>query len=117
MIDLDAFVVLKKLSVNNIQIEPKRVKADYSVETFSGRTDSYALIYSYNTSFFHRNNAADINLASMMLAQVALNYGLFFETIEFDGLYDSNGNPLDDRYSSVEFRIGVTILLNPKKQF
>ncbi len=41
-----------------------------------------------NTAYFNRKNAADINLASMMLAQVALNYGLFFETIEFDGLYD-----------------------------
>src|SRR5660398_69706 len=36
----------------------------------------------------NKQNPADINLASMMLAQVALNYGLFFETIEFDGLFD-----------------------------
>ena len=88
MISLDSFVVLKKLSVKNIQIEPKRVKAEYWVERFSGETDSYELIYSYQEPYFNKKDAADINLASMMLAQVALNYGLFFETIEFDGLYD-----------------------------
>ena len=88
MISLDSFVVLKKLSVKNIQVEPKRVKAEYRVERFSGETDSYELIYSYQEPYFNKKSAEDINLASMMLAQVALNYGLFFETIEFDGLYD-----------------------------
>lgn len=85
---LDDFVVLKKLSVKNIQVDPRQVKARYCVETFSGETQSYELIYSYEHAYFNRKNFEDVNLASMMLAQVALNYGLFFETIEFDGLYD-----------------------------
>lgn len=85
---LDSFIVLKRLSVKNIHIEPKRVKAEYCVEHFSGQTASYELVYSYDTAYFNRKNAEDINLASMMLAQVALNYGLFFETVEFDGLFD-----------------------------
>jgi len=88
MILQDTFIVLKKLSVKNIHIEPRKVKAEYCVENFSGETDSYELIYSYDNAYFNRKNPEDINLASMMLAQVALNYGLFFETIEFDGLYD-----------------------------
>ena len=88
MISLDSFVVLKKLSVRNIEIAPKQVKAEYCVERFTGETDAYELIYSYEHPYFNGKNAADVNLASMMLAQVALNYGLFFETIEFDGLYD-----------------------------
>jgi len=88
MITLDAFVVLKTLRVKNIRVEPKRVKAAYCVEHFSGQTDTYELIYSYENRCFSRENAADVNLASMMLVQVALNYGLFCETIEFDGLYD-----------------------------
>ena len=88
MITLESFVVLRKLSVKNIRVEPKRVKADYCVERFSGQTDSYELVYSYEKPYFARNNAEDINLASMMLAQVALNYGLFCETIAFDGLYE-----------------------------
>ena len=88
MIGLDSFIVLKKLSVKNIHIEPKRVKAEYCVEHFSGQTVAYEFVYSYDKAYFNRKDAEDINLASMMLAQVALNYGLFFETIEFDGLFD-----------------------------
>lgn len=88
MITLESFRVLKKLSVRNIHIEKKKVKAAYCVEKFSGETNSFELIYSYENPYFSKKNPVDINLASMMLAQVALNYGLFFETIEFDGLYD-----------------------------
>lgn len=88
MISLESFVVLKKLCIKQIEVVPRKVKALYCVESFEGETDSYELIYSYEKPYFDKNNAADVNLASMMLAQVALNYGLFFETIEFDGLYD-----------------------------
>ena len=88
MISLDSFVVQKKLSVTNIEVQPKKVKALYVVERFSGETDSYELIYSYDSPYFNKKNGTDVNLASMMLVQVALNYGLFFQTIELDGLYD-----------------------------
>ncbi len=89
MITLESFKVLRKLSVDSLHIEPKKVKARYCIETFSGETNAFELIYSYEHPYFNKKNAADVNLASMMLAQVALNYGLFFETIEFDGLFDS----------------------------
>lgn len=88
MITIESFVVLKKLSVRNIQIEKRKIKAEYCVEKPSGVSESFELIYSYESSYFNKRNGHDVNLASMMLAQVALNYGLFFETIEFDGLYD-----------------------------
>jgi len=88
MITLDSFKVLKKLSVKNIHIEPKKVKATYHVEKYTGETVFFELIYSYEYAYFNKTNPQDVNLASMMLAQVALNYGLFFEIIEFDGLYD-----------------------------
>lgn len=88
MISLDSFVVLKRLSVTDIEIQPKKVKARYQIECFSGETDSYDLIYSYDSAYFDKKSGVDVNLASMMLAQVALNYGLFFRTIQFDGLYD-----------------------------
>ncbi len=89
MTALDSFVVLKKLSVNKIYIEPRKVKADYCIEKFTGEKESMELIYSYEQAYFDKKNPVDVNLASMMLAQVALNYGLFFETVELDGLYDS----------------------------
>ena len=88
MIQLESFKVLRKLSVDQLHIEPKKVKARYCVETFSGETSSFELIYSYEHNYFSKTHPPDVNLASMMLAQVAFNYGLFFETIEFDGLFD-----------------------------
>lgn len=88
MITLESFIVIKKLSVNNIRVEPKHVKASYVVEKFSGEIDTYDLTYSYEKSYFNNKNYDDANLASMMLAQVALNYGIFCEVIEFDGLFD-----------------------------
>jgi len=88
MITLESFRVHKKLSVKNIRIESKKVKADYCIEKSPGETDSIELIYTYEKPYFSNKNSNDVNLASMMLAQVALNYGLFFETVEFDGLYD-----------------------------
>ena len=88
MTDLDKFVVLKRLTIGPVTVTPLQVKAPYHVETFDGRQDSYDLIYSYDSPCFNRKEAGDINLASMMLAQAALNYGLFFQTIEFDGLFD-----------------------------
>ncbi len=88
MIRLNSFKVLRKLSVKNIHIESRKVKASYCVETFTGETSSFELIYSYENPYFDKNNPADVNLVSMMLAQPALNYGLFFENIEFEGLFD-----------------------------
>ena len=88
MITLNSFRMLKKLSVKHLRVEPKKVKASYIVEKISGETTSYDLIYSYEKAYFNKKSYEDINLASMMLAQVALNYGLFCETISFDGIYD-----------------------------
>lgn len=88
MSTLDSFVVINKLSIKNIRIEPKKVKADYNIEKPSGDCASYEFVYSYETPYFNKSMYQDVNLASMMLAQVALNYGLFCETIEFEGIFD-----------------------------
>lgn len=88
MINLRSFKVLKKLSVRNIHIESRKVKAEYCIETESGKVFTNELIYSYDHPYFNKKDPEDVNLASMMLVQVAINYGLFFEKIEFDGLFD-----------------------------
>lgn len=88
MTSIRSLVVFPKLSVHHITVEPKRVKAVYTLDKEDGSQVSNELIYSYDQVYFDRKNAEDVNLASMMLAQVALNYGLFFETIQFDGLFD-----------------------------
>ncbi|MGB5379102.1 MAG: hypothetical protein WBN26_14035, partial [Muriicola sp.] len=88
MVQISALVVFKKLLIHELVIEPKRVKATYVVIKKDGSEVNNQLIYSYNSSYFDTNNPKDVNLASMMVAQLALNYGLFFEEIVFDGLFD-----------------------------
>lgn len=86
--DIRSLVVFPLLKVHNINVEPKRVKAVYTIVKNDGSEEKNELIYSYDNTYFDRKNPNDVNLASMMVTQVALNYGLFFENIEFDGLFD-----------------------------
>ena len=90
MTSIRSLVVFSKLSVHNISIEPKRVKAVYTVSKRDGTSVANELIYSYDSDYFDKKRPEDVNLASMMMAQVALNYGLFFESMEFDGFYDDH---------------------------
>ena len=89
-------VVFKALRVHQLRVEPKRVKAVYSLCHFDGRQVQNELIYSYDSPYFNPREGVDINLASMMAAQLAINYGLFCERIVFDGLFDA----VDQRFIS-----------------
>lgn len=89
MIQLKDFVVLKSLRVHQVEIKPKRVSAVYEVIHPDGSKASNVLFYTYNHSIFNKKNTKDLNLASMMLAQVAFNYGLFCEELIFEGHYDN----------------------------
>ncbi len=89
MNDIRALVVFNELKVHQVIIESKRVKATYTLVKNDGETVSNELIYSYKETYFDKSCAEDANMASMMVAQVALNYGLFFKSITFDGLFDA----------------------------
>lgn len=91
---LEDFLVLRKLSVGQLKVEGRQVKAVYTVEDLDGQRESTELIYSYDKKRFDPADLHDVNLASMMVAQVALNYGLFAESIELDGVFD----PVDRRF-------------------
>lgn len=88
MIQLEDFVVLKSLRVCQLEIKPKRVSAVYELVHHDGRVVTNTLFYTYNTALFNKKALADQNLASMMVAQVAMNYGLFCERLLFEGVYD-----------------------------
>ncbi|MDX1666911.1 MAG: creatininase family protein [Saprospiraceae bacterium] len=83
-----SLAVLKRLKITDISVEPKRVRATYRITTRSGEITENELIYSYEERLFDPGQPSSINLASIMLAQVAINYGLFFEELVFDGLFD-----------------------------
>ncbi|MFC2089525.1 hypothetical protein ACFLT1_02020 [Bacteroidota bacterium] len=116
MITLRDFIVHKKLTIGNIKVEAKKVSAEYCIHRFDAKILSYEFSYVYENNHFDPESYSDVNLACMMLAQVALNYGLFFEEIEFDGLFDA----ADERFiremtenTSVEILINKLLTENP----
>lgn len=112
MTTLRQFVILKKLKVHNLLIETKRVRADYTVYRQDGSSESNQLIYRYDKPFFLSDRPADRNLASMMMVQVALNYGLFCEEIEFEGDFDEvDRRFLEDMLENTSREIYVNKLL------
>jgi hypothetical protein len=89
MITKNDLIVFEHLKVHNINIEPSRVKANYSLLRKDGQEVTTEFIYTYDSHVFNNKEYDDVNLASMMLVQVAMNYGLFCKEIIFDGLFDS----------------------------
>ena len=88
-IKVSDFIVFDYLKVHEIVVEPKRMKATYTLGKTNGETVSNTLIYAYTEKVFNPQNWEDRNLASTMAAQVALNYGLFCQEIIFEGAYDN----------------------------
>ena len=79
--------VISRLEIGPIRLERKRLLAPYKVVR-GNKTDSINLIYKFEEDVFEPDDPASINLAEMVAAQVALNYGLFCKKIVFHGSYD-----------------------------
>ena len=90
---LAALQVIDRLAIGPVRLETKRLVAPYRLQT-GGRSDSVDLIYSFEEPVFDPQDPGALNLAAMMAAQVALNYGLFCREIVFHGPYDA----LDRRF-------------------
>lgn len=80
-------LVIDHLTVGPVKIESTRLLMPYTVVQ-NGKKDVNELIYKYEETVFDPKSSADQNLASMIGAQLALNYGLFCRKITFDGLFD-----------------------------
>ena len=79
--------IFERLEVGPIKLEPRRMIAPYRL-FWDGKEDQTELIYSYEQSVFDPAEPESQNLAGMIAAQVAINYGLFTESIVFHGVYD-----------------------------
>ena len=90
---LAALQVIDRLAIGPVRLETKRLVAPYRLQT-GERSDSVDLIYSFEEPVFDPQDPGALNLAAMMAAQVALNYGLFCREIVFHGPYDA----LDRRF-------------------
>ena len=83
MIALKEFAVFQSLRVHNLEVKPKSVSATYEIIHKDGTVVNNTFFYTYNDSIFSKKNEEDLNLASMMLSQVAINHGLFCEELIF----------------------------------
>ena len=88
MIALKEFAVFQSLRVHNLEVKPKSVSVTYEITHKDGTVVNNTFFYTYNDSIFSKKNEEDLNLASMMLSQVAMNYGLFCEELIFEGYFD-----------------------------
>ena len=84
---LSQLKVIDRLEIGPVRVEPTRLVAPYTVIR-NGKSDSIDLIYRYEEPVFDPADPGAQNLADMIAAQVALNYGLFCEEIVFRGSYD-----------------------------
>ncbi|MEZ4388519.1 MAG: creatininase family protein [Candidatus Krumholzibacteriia bacterium] len=81
--------VWTRLVVGPATVEKRRISAPYTVERAEG-SDSVTLSYSWDEDVFDPADPHARNLAALILAQVALNYGLFCGELVLHG-------PLDER--------------------
>jgi len=84
---LAALTVFDRLEIGPVKVEPKRLTAPYRLY-WDGKAESTELIYSYEEKVFDPFEPESQNLAEMIAAQAALNYGLFCGTLVFHGRYD-----------------------------
>jgi len=85
--------VFDRLEVGPVKLEPRRLIAPYRLH-YNGKVEQTELVYTYEESVFDPAEPESQNLAAMIAAQVALNYGLFCDVIEFHGPYDD----IDQRF-------------------
>jgi len=86
---LEKLKVIERLDVGPVRLEQRRLRTPYRL-TQDGHTDSTELIYRFEEEVFALDDPASLNLAGMMSAQVALNYGLFCDEIVFHGIFDQH---------------------------
>jgi creatinine amidohydrolase/Fe(II)-dependent formamide hydrolase-like protein len=87
MTTIDSLVVIDRLEVGPVRLEKRRLVAPYRV-VVGDREEATDLIYRYGEDVFDPDDPASVNLASVVAAQVALNYGLFCREIVFFGPFD-----------------------------
>jgi mycofactocin system creatininase family protein len=91
--DLESLLVVDRLDVGPVKVERQRLVAPYTVHHGSA-SESTELIYRYEEEVFDPKDESSVNLASVIAAQVALNYGLFCREIVFRGPYDRHDRSL-----------------------
>ncbi|MBN1224045.1 MAG: hypothetical protein JXB23_12430 [Candidatus Aminicenantes bacterium] len=85
---LRSLQVLEKLEVGPVQVKRRQIQSPYTVTQKSG-ISAFNLTYHFEEDVLDPSDPISVNLASMIMAQVAINYGLFFEEIVFHDTLDA----------------------------
>ncbi len=110
---LAKLAAIDRLEVGPPRIEPRSLSVAYRVFR-RGRSEEAELSYRYEEDAFDPEEPGTWNLASMMGAQVALNYGLFCREIRFFGAFDElDRRFLADMAENTSREIYVKKLLEP----
>ncbi|MEZ5081929.1 MAG: creatininase family protein [Bacteroidales bacterium] len=105
--------VIDELVVGPVELLPNKLSMPYTVVIGSERS-TYNLEYKYEEDVFEANDGGHQNLASLVGAQVALNYGLFCKKIRFIGLFDNTDKRfIADMMENTSREIYVVKLLHP----
>jgi len=105
--------VAERLEVGPVHLEPNRLVAPYTLvrKRKVARTE---LIYRYEEEVFDAADPGAQDLARMMAAQIALNYGLFCDEIVFHGDYDAADRDfLEKMIENTSREIAVKKFLQP----
>ena len=94
--DLNDLKVISKLEVGPVKLNTRRLVAPYKIIQ-NNNEDSIEHIFCYEEDVFDPTEPETLNLASLIAAQVAINYGLFCDEISFIGSYDKS-----DRHFIIE---------------
>ncbi|MBN2431195.1 MAG: creatininase family protein [Acidobacteria bacterium] len=105
--------IFERLEVGPVRVEPRRLIAPYTLAGPGGE-DRIELIYRYEEDVFDPAAEVDVNLASMIAAQVAVNYGLFCRTMVFRGIFqETDRRFLRDMTENTAREIYVKKILEP----
>ena len=105
--------VFDRLEVGPVKVEPKRLLAPYRL-FLDGQEHRTEIIYRYEEAVFEPSEPESQNLADLIAAQVALNYGLFCRSIVFHGRYDDTDQRfLRDMAENTAREIYVKKILEP----
>jgi creatinine amidohydrolase/Fe(II)-dependent formamide hydrolase-like protein len=110
----DRLVVIDELVIGPVRVERRRISAPYRIKLVDGGRRETEFAYAFEEDVFDPQEAESHNLASMMTAQIGINYGLFCRKIVYVGTFDAQDRRLIRSMTENTSReIAVNKLLKP----
>jgi creatinine amidohydrolase/Fe(II)-dependent formamide hydrolase-like protein len=113
---LEPLRIFQRLEIGPVVTKAARVKARYAVVGLDGGMDETELVFKWDEDVFRPGERASSNLAAMICAQPAVNYGLFCDEVRFLGDFDSRDRRfLKGAFKNTAREIYVNRFLRPNR--